>query len=298
MLHGNAFAQQTFRTTIQSLQQDGNNRPVFLVLTWPENIGKTTAAQEIVKGLLGSFFASDFLWIQDLTQLLWKKHSIKVGDKSETNIIELSDGTEYEDKSIREVINRLQRSSASGKKILLLENIERMTIGAANAFLKAAEEPLSGRIIIATTTHVSHIMPTIVSRAIIIPFQALTSWEIDAFIDDADISLPAGELKNFYKRMAMGRPGVLLRLANLDTPMQQVFLSALQALQSKQSIHDMYAPLLKIHKAGYLSIFLDAWIAQITAADSIQARHWIQVKKQLQSNVNPDRILLAGLLAI
>lgn len=56
-----------------------------------------------------------------------------------------------------------------------------MTIGAANAFLKAAEEPLAGRIIIATTTHAAQIMETIVSRAIVVPFQALTDAQMQEY---------------------------------------------------------------------------------------------------------------------
>jgi DNA polymerase-3 subunit delta' len=91
---------------------------------------------------------------------------------------------------MRQLTYRLQQSAASGKKILFLENIDRMTIGAANAFLKAAEEPLPGRIVIATTTHVSNIMDTIVSRAIVVPFQVLTEQEMDAFVHQSDIQLP------------------------------------------------------------------------------------------------------------
>ncbi len=57
-------------------------------------------------------------------------------------MIELPSAELYQDKTMREISYWLQQSAASGKKIVLLENIERMTIGSANAFLKAAEEPL------------------------------------------------------------------------------------------------------------------------------------------------------------
>jgi hypothetical protein len=49
--------------------------------------------------------------------------------------------------------------------------------------------------------------------------------------------------------MAMGRPGVLARLAELDYDMQRVFLSALESLQSQESVHAQQDALLKIHKA-------------------------------------------------
>ncbi len=296
MLHGNTFAQQTLRTILQSLHQDDNNRPVFLLLTGPKNIGKTTIAQTLAKETLQQFFVQDFLRMQDMTQVLGKKHSIKVGAEKDPEMIDLPDGSMYEDKTIREVTKWLQHSSASGKKVLLLENIERMTISAANAFLKAAEEPLPGRIIIATTTHISHIMPTIVSRAIVVPFHPLSDEEMDMCIEDMDVELPVGQIRQMYKRMAMGRPGVLFALAQLDTSMQTVFLDALQALQAQNSIQEQYTPLLTIYKAWYLTIFLDAWIAQLATQDSVQAKRWIQIKKQLQTNVKVDRLLLSGVL--
>ncbi len=82
---------------------------------------------------------------------------------------------------MREIVARLQYSSTGSKKAILLENIERMNTSSANAFLKAAEEPLPGRIIIATTTHPAQIMETIVSRAIVIPFHALTDEQIQQY---------------------------------------------------------------------------------------------------------------------
>ena len=56
-----------------------------------------------------------------------------------------------------------------------------MNLSSANAFLKAAEEPLPGRIIIATTTHPAQIMETIVSRSIVVPFQALTETQMQTY---------------------------------------------------------------------------------------------------------------------
>ena len=53
-------------------------------------------------------------------------------------------------------------------KILLIEHIERATIGAANALLKSFEEPLPHRIIIASTTNKDTLLPTILSRALLI----------------------------------------------------------------------------------------------------------------------------------
>jgi DNA polymerase-3 subunit delta' len=52
----------------------------------------------------------------------------------------------------------------------LIEDIERMSRGAVNALLKAMEEPLPGRKIIATTSNKESLIATILSRATLIPF--------------------------------------------------------------------------------------------------------------------------------
>jgi DNA polymerase III subunit delta' len=62
----------------------------------------------------------------------------------------------------------LSYSPAGDMKILLIEHIDRATVGALNALLKAFEEPLSNRIIIVSTLNKDMILPTILSRALLI----------------------------------------------------------------------------------------------------------------------------------
>ena len=57
---------------------------------------------------------------------------------------------------------------AGDTKILLIEHIDRATIGATNALLKSLEEPLSHRFIIASTRNKDALLPTILSRALLI----------------------------------------------------------------------------------------------------------------------------------
>lgn len=104
-------------------------------------------------------------------------------------------------------------------------------------------------------------------------------------------------LEKLFIRMAMGRPGVLSQLFDLDEGIQKTFLQAIQALQDQTSKQQQYSALTKIHKAGYLHIFLDAWIAQIAERDSAQVAHRLIVKRQLQTNVNVEKLLLSGILA-
>lgn len=57
---------------------------------------------------------------------------------------------------------------AGEMKIVLIEHLERATLGAANALLKSLEEPLPGRCIIASVHNKDMILPTIASRALLI----------------------------------------------------------------------------------------------------------------------------------
>gem|GEM_PF-1275243 len=110
------------------------------------------------------------MYIKDFSFELQKEHTIKVEMKNDETAKTLYSDYNYQDLGTREINSWLQQSPSGEAKILLIENIERMTIGAINAFLKTCEEPLANRIIIATTSNKSQILDTIISRAITIPF--------------------------------------------------------------------------------------------------------------------------------
>lgn len=297
MIIGNTFAQDTVRKIVQSLDAGTQNKPIFLLITWPQNIGKTTFVQELMQEVLHMFYMQDFLFVQDMSSKIGKPHTLKVWKQgTEWDIITFEDESEHKDITMREIVARLQYSSAWSKKAILLENIERMNTSSANAFLKAAEEPLPGRIIIATTTHPAQIMETIVSRAIVVPFQALTDEQMQQYCTTKWLSLDNTILEKLFIRMAMGRPGVLSQLFDLDDTVQKLFLQAIQALQDRSSAQQQYTALVKIHKAGYLHTFLDAWIAQIAEKDATQVAHRLTVKKQLQTNVGVEKLILSGIL--
>jgi len=298
MIIGNSFAQDTVRKIVQSLDANQENKPIFLLLTGPQNIGKTAFVQELMQEVLHMFYMQDFLFVQDMTSKIGKPHILKVGKQgAESDIITFEDESEYKDMTMREIIARLQYSSAWAKKAILLENIERMNSSSANAFLKAAEEPLPGRIIIATTAHPAQIMETIVSRAIVVPFQALSDTQMQTYITSQWLEWETASLEKIFIRMAMGRPGVLTQLANLTSELTQAFVDAMQALQQWQSIHAQYASLVKIHKAWYLHTFLDARIAQSATTDIAQTQRRLAIKKKLKTNVNVEKLILSGIVS-
>ncbi|HCY20681.1 TPA: hypothetical protein DIC40_02285 [Patescibacteria group bacterium] len=88
-----------------------------------------------------------------------------------------------------------------------------MTSEATNAFLKACEEPLPNRVIIATTSNKSKILETILSRAISIPFSPLSEQEMEQYIKEKNIQIHSPEVKELLIMMAMGKPGTLENFA-------------------------------------------------------------------------------------
>jgi DNA polymerase-3 subunit delta' len=85
----------------------------------------------------------------------------------------------------------------------LIENIERMNSSAMNAFLKTCEEPLSNRIILATTSNKTAILDTILSRAITIPFYESSYEELQEYCITHDLFKTVPELKDISCFMSM-----------------------------------------------------------------------------------------------
>lgn len=91
-------------------------------------------------------------------------HSIVPESKSRRLLIE----------QIRELEGRIQmRSSSGGKKVGLIHDADRMTLEAANAFLKTLEEPPPETHILLLSTQPGQLPDTILSRCIEVPLHRL-----------------------------------------------------------------------------------------------------------------------------
>ena len=127
------------------------------------------------------------LLIKDCSQELEKTHTLAVETPSAQKTIPLVNGELYENRGVREISSWLQQSAFSGKKCLLIENLERMSNAAMNAFLKTCEEPLKHRFIFATVSDESAILPTIFSRALLVRFSPLSTRQMKEFLYDKSI---------------------------------------------------------------------------------------------------------------
>jgi DNA polymerase-3 subunit delta' len=111
-------------------------------------------------------------------------------------------GASIKIEQIRELQKQLAyKSTVSGMKIYIIDQVERMTVQAANSLLKFLEEPQSPIIAILITDNGQALLPTIQSRAQTIPFapldpawmkQELTGQGLSSELAGAAVHLAAG----------------------------------------------------------------------------------------------------------
>ena len=152
----------------------------FVIIHGPGVDAQWSAIREACQTASGFFAYHDILEMRDYSELLGKPHTLKVEFKKNDDTDMLQKQEWYEDKGAREINDWLSYAPSGDMKILLIEHIDRATIGAANALLKSLEEPLPHRLIIASTTNKDTILPTILSRALLIHCDAVyTSASLD-----------------------------------------------------------------------------------------------------------------------
>lgn len=69
-----------------------------------------------------------------------------------------------------------------GYRVIIIESAERMTVEAANAFLKTLEEPPSNNIFILIATDTSRLLSTIISRCQKVHFRPISEVEIEEYL--------------------------------------------------------------------------------------------------------------------
>jgi len=153
---------------IESDVLSGNVFHAYL-LAGPNSVGKNTVAKKMA-GILQC--SNDFCHdcptcIQvekgghlDTIEMIDDKASIKIDD-------------------VRKIIERCNMTRQANYKIFLIQTIERMTIEAANSFLKMLEEPPERTIFILTTNNLGSVSPTILSRVRVVNFAPVSAGYLE-----------------------------------------------------------------------------------------------------------------------
>jgi DNA polymerase-3 subunit delta' len=100
---------------------------------------------------------------------------------------------------------------ASGSKIFILPDADRMDSAAANSLLKSLEEPPPHAVLVLTTSREASLLPTIRSRCVPLWFAPLSRSEVAGFLERAGVGQDEkGRL--LRAAIAQGCPGRALRL--------------------------------------------------------------------------------------
>ncbi|EKD25544.1 MAG: hypothetical protein ACD_80C00027G0013 [uncultured bacterium (gcode 4)] len=301
MFVGNQESIQTLTRYIDMFFAGDPKAPHFLIVAGPKHIGKSSIVKDLIRERMWNYFMTDTLQIKDFTEELGKKHRIRIEYKTtaETAKTLMKDHT-YQDFGIREVNNRLQQSFIGKQKVVFLENIERMTGEAANAFLKSCEEPLSKRLIIATTSNHMQLLETILSRALTIKFNQLSDTELSQRMESKSMFSNNKDLKQLIINMAMGKPGIAQRmfdLINKEPELEKTLTGLMHNLITDTKRFFSHDALKKLYRFGILDAFIDGRIAY--CINNNMTKKWerrLATKKLMKSNVNIENLLLYWLI--
>ena len=295
--YGNEEARNVIEKILQHHQKE--EKPLFVLLVGEKGLGKTSFLSELLENFLWNYKYQDLLLIKDCSQELEKTHTLAVETPSAQKTIPLANGELYENRGVREISSWLQQSAFSGKKCLLIENLERMSNAAMNAFLKTCEEPLKHRFIFATVSDESAILPTIFSRALLVRFAPLSTQQMKEFLYDKSMDKNL-DLIDLVIKMARGRSWLwltLLKKLEWDKELADYFIKGFSEFVEQKSLYLKLVYLKKIQEIGMLDLFIDALIAYyVEIWDEKRILAWIQVKKMKNQSINEDNLLWYGVL--
>jgi DNA polymerase III, delta subunit len=261
---GNEAVRSIITQYIAHAKQAGAALVPFVVFAGQEWLGMSEVALEAAETILGPYLSQDMLALRDYTADIGKPHTIKISQDEE---ITLLNGKIVQDLGIREVHQRIAKSPSGEWKVLVIEYLERLTDGAANALLKIFEEPLPKRLIIATTAQKDSLLPTILSRALVFPFTHVSDTAIDTYI--AQQPALAVYDRDFLHAFSQGTYGVLDRFAT-DAETTTLLQEQWRALRSRSlTLPYAYAAAMKINKLGYTKTF---FLAMATHAAQVWSR--------------------------
>lgn len=159
----------------------------------PEGVGKRLVAREFASALLGRpgedpSSNQDFLLIAPDAKKDGGRRSISVD-------------------AVREASFFLSRFPVESKRrIVIIDDADRMTEAAQNALLKTLEEPNSSSMLILVTARTGQLRDTVVSRLYRVPFSPVSEADMRSGLE-----AEASGIESFF--FSLGRPGIVLSAA-------------------------------------------------------------------------------------
>ena len=172
---------------------------------------------------------------------------------------------------IRSIIGKLQLSADSQRRIMVMEDIDRLTPEAANALLKILEEPPGDVLYIFTSSHPHSLMETILSRVRRVDFQIMPDDELHNALKNR-YRLADEKTLDRVSRISLGRIGKAIKLMeNLEQleAYQDVY-DQIKSFLSAQDVQAGFSFIAQIHNDPVLTgIFLE--LAFVALREDFQA---------------------------
>jgi DNA polymerase-3 subunit delta' len=192
----------------------------------------------IKKGNLGHAYlfhgpaqVGKFTLAKEIPQSLSCPHPV-ILDKEHTLVSKKENRKEIPIEDIRELKRLFSLTAPAGEwRVAIINEAEKMSTEAANAFLKLLEEPGENTLFILVTSAVDLLPPTIVSRTQPIRFSLVSRNILEKHLAGL---VKNSELREAILALAFGRPGVMLRLAEEPRILaeEQKFFGDLQAARA------------------------------------------------------------------
>lgn len=150
-----------------SIMRNKNILPQAIVFSGISGIGKKKIALRLLADLANAALPAveKGLYPDILILSPNEKGSIPIGDDEEPN-------------TVRNLIWRLSKKSATGRYGVIIDGIENISVQGQNALLKTLEEPPENTLIGIITANKRLVLPTILSRASEISFKPLSAMEL------------------------------------------------------------------------------------------------------------------------
>jgi len=154
---------------------DENRFPNCLIISGNKAIGKRYLAADISKYYLKI------------------NPGISLSDDANYKLIKPEDGSKViKVEQVRELLEKIYLKT--DKRIVCIHDAEKMNLSTSNSLLKIIEEPPSGTKFIITTSKISSIIPTIISRSMILKCDNPGSKDINSYIN----SLESLDVDNYH----------------------------------------------------------------------------------------------------
>lgn len=194
------------RTTTAVSQLLASRRPPHaILLTGPQGIGKATFASDLATRLLASPDA-------DAARLMAQQAH---PDFRRLMREERKDGKLAQAITVEQVRGALEfagkTSSIAAKRVILIDAMEDMNRNAANALLKALEEPPAAVTFLCVTHAPGRLLPTIRSRCAVVDCPPLTTEQAQTVIRTRNPQADSGTVRDLTAKLGP-RPGLILRL--------------------------------------------------------------------------------------